>query len=50
MSTFWKVRISTLLWGFCVLYYFTGQIDLTGKIFLVQVIGNTVLMKLLIRK
>ena len=41
---FWRLRVATLIWGFIVVYAFTRRIDLTGKIFLVQVIGNTVIM------
>jgi len=40
-ATFWKIRISMFIWGFATLYYFTGQIDITSKAFLVQVIGNS---------
>ncbi len=44
MSQFWKLRLSMLAWGFCVAYYFTGQLDLTSKLFAVQVVGNTALL------
>lgn len=44
MTTFWKIRLSTLIWGFLVLYGFTRRLDLTSLVFLVQVAGNTVLM------
>lgn len=50
MTTFWKVRIATLIWGFFVILYFTGNFDFTSKIFFVQVIGNTLLMKFFIDK
>lgn len=33
-----------MLWGFAVLYAFTGRIDLTSKVFLVQIGGNTAIM------
>lgn len=44
MSKFWKVRIGTFIWGALVVYFFTRQLDLTSRIFLTQVIGNTVIM------
>jgi len=44
MTTFWKLRLSTLAWGCLVIYGFTRQIDFTAKVFLVQVIGNTVIL------
>lgn len=44
MSSFWKVRIGTFIWGFLVIYYFTGKLDFTSKVFLVQVIGNSFIM------
>lgn len=44
MSQFWKIRIGTFVWGFSVIYWFTGQIDFTSKVFLVQVLGNSLIM------
>jgi len=50
MSKFWQVRLWTFIWGFSVIYYFTGKIDFTSKVFLVQVIGNSIIMWLILRK
>lgn len=44
MSTFWKLRLSMFAWGFAVIYAFTGKLDLTSRVFLVQALGNTVLI------
>jgi len=44
MTAFWKLRLATLAWGFAVLYLFTGEIGMTSKVFLVQVLGNSALM------
>ena len=44
MSPFVKTRIATLIWGFSVVYYFTGELNLSSKIFLIQAVGNTFLM------
>jgi hypothetical protein len=44
MSTFWKLRLSTLAWGFLVLYAFTRRLDVTSQAFVVQAAGNSVLM------
>ena len=44
INKFLKTRIATFIWGLCVVYFFTRQIDLTSKIFLTQVIGNTFIM------
>lgn len=44
MSKFWKVRILTFIWGALVVYYFTRRIDLTSKLFLTQVVGNSIIM------
>ena len=38
------VRVLTFIWGFSVIYLFTGKLDFTSKVFLVQVIGNTIIM------
>ncbi len=44
MSKFAKVRILTFVWGFAVVYAFTGRLDLTSALFLTQVAGNTIIM------
>lgn len=41
MSKFWQVRIATFIWGALVVYYFTHSIDLTSRLFITQVVGNT---------
>ena len=43
-SKFWKVRMATFVWGFLVIYWFTGKLDLTSKAFLIQALGNTLIM------
>ena len=50
MSTFWKVRIATLVWGFSVSYVFTGSLGFASAMFGVMVLGNTIIMKLLIKE
>lgn len=50
MNTFWKVRTATLVWGFLVSYAFTGNLGFASVMFGVMVIGNTVIMKLLIKE
>ena len=49
MSSFLKVRIATFIWGFFVTYLFTRRLDLTSVMFLTMVIGNTIIMKLMIK-
>lgn len=44
MSKFWKLRTCTFLWGFFVIYCFTGALDFTSKVFLVQAAGNSLIM------
>lgn len=44
MSKFWKTRIATFIWGAAVVYYYTRQLDLTSRLFLTQVAGNTLIM------
>lgn len=44
MSKFAWVRALTFIWGFAVIYYFTGKLDFTSKVFLIQVMGNTIIM------
>lgn len=44
MSRFWKVRLATLIWGFAVVYLYTGKLDMTSELLLMQVAGNTVIM------
>jgi len=41
---FIKMRIATFLWGFLVVYFFTGRLDVTSLLFLTQVAGNTIIM------
>jgi uncharacterized membrane protein len=48
MSKFWQVRISTFIWGLLVVYFFTRKIDVATKLFLTQVIGNTIIMYLIL--
>jgi hypothetical protein len=50
MSKFWQVRILTFLWGFAVIWWFTGKLDFTSKVFLVQALGNTFIMKVILTK
>lgn len=44
MSDFWKMRLSTLTWGFLVSLAFTGQLVTSIAMWSVVVAGNTVLM------
>jgi hypothetical protein len=44
LTPFWKVRIATFIWGFCCVLWFTGRIDLSSKLFLTQVAGNSLIM------
>jgi hypothetical protein len=44
MTIFWKIRIATFAWGALVLYGFTQSVDFTSKVFLAQVLGNTLIM------
>ena len=44
MSRFWKMRLSTLLWGFAVSYVFTGSLVTSVAMWSVVVAGNTLLM------
>jgi len=44
MKTFWKIRILMSVWGFSCAWFFTGQIDLTSKIFIAQLIGNSFIL------
>lgn len=41
---FWTTRIAMLLWGFGVVYFFTGKVDIASKAFIVQALGNTIIM------
>lgn len=50
MSKFWKTRIATFLWGLAVVYFYTENIDVTSKLFLTQVIGNSFIMWFFIEK
>lgn len=44
MTRFWKLRLSTLAWGFTVSLVFTGSLVTAVPMFVVIVAGNTVLM------
>lgn len=44
MSDFWKMRLSTLAWGFAVSLVFTGQLVTSIAMWTVVVAGNTLLM------
>jgi hypothetical protein len=44
MSPFWKMRLSTLAWGFVVSFVFTGSLITSVAMWSVVVAGNTVLM------
>lgn len=45
MSRFWKLRLSTLAWGFLVSLAFTGQPVTSVAMWSVVVAGNTLLMR-----
>lgn len=49
MTTFWKVRIATALYGFAVTYAFTGRLWGSVTMMIVLILGNTILMKWLIK-
>lgn len=44
MSRFWKLRLSTLTWGFLVSLLFTGSLVTSVSMWTVVVVGNTALM------
>lgn len=44
MSRFWRLRLSTLAWGFAVSYLFTGSLVTSLAMWAVVVGGNTILM------
>lgn len=44
MSQFWKLRLTTLAWGFCVSLIFTGHLVTSIAMWSVVVAGNTALM------
>ena len=48
MSIWLKTRIAMFIWGFSVIYFFTGNINLTSKTFLVQALGNTLILYLMV--
>lgn len=50
MNKFLLTRILTLIWGFAVIYYFTGRLDFTSKVFLIQALGNTLIMWLILKE
>lgn len=43
-ARFWKLRLSTLAWGFACSYVFTGSLVTSLAMFSVIVAGNTFLM------
>ena len=49
MSPFLKVRIATLAWGFIISFLFTGHLITSIVMFSVMAIGNTIIMKRLIK-
>lgn len=49
MSNFLKVRLLTLIWGLLVVWGITKDFNLTSSIFLLQVIGNTIIMRVFIK-
>lgn len=50
MSTFWRVRLTSLAWGFIVSYVFTGSLVTSVVMFSVMAGGNTLWMWLLMRE
>lgn len=44
MTRFWKLRLSTLAWGFAVSLVFTGSLVTSIGMWTVVVLGNSVLM------
>jgi len=50
MSTFWKIRIGMSLWGLLCIWFFTRQVDLTSKVFIAQLLGNSLILWLFIDK
>ena len=44
VSKFWRLRLSTLAWGFAVSLVFTGSLVTAVPMFTVIVLGNTALM------
>lgn len=44
MSRFWKLRLSTLAWGFAVSLLFTGSLITSIGMWAVVVAGNSILM------
>jgi len=44
VSKFWKLRLSTLTWGFLVSLVFTGELVTSVAMWTVVVSGNTILM------
>lgn len=44
VSDFLKLRLSTLVWGFCVSLVFTGELVTSVAMWSVVVAGNTYLM------
>jgi len=50
MKKFLGLRSTTLVWGFLVSWFFTGELIVAGKIFAAMAIGNTVIMYLWMRE
>lgn len=50
MSQFWKIRIGMSIWGFLVAWFFTDKIDLTSKIFISQLAGNSLILWVFLNK
>lgn len=48
MSIWLRTRITMFIWGFSVIYFFTGDFDLTSRTFIVQAIGNTLILYLMV--
>lgn len=44
MSRFWRLRLSTLAWGFAVSWLFTGSLVTAVPMFTVIAVGNSLLM------
>jgi len=44
MSTFIKLRLATLMWGFLVSWLFTGKLIVALPMFAVMAIGNSIIM------
>lgn len=49
MSTFWRVRLATAAYGFAVTFLFTGSLFTSLGLMVVLILGNTLIMRALIR-